>query len=222
MSTKTSDQLKVHETTIPRQSPQQKQLKMANLNAWSAMPVPMTAASMSQPGYRVSLQVTQVQMLEQSLLHLALQKTEAKMEGINHPQSSLSPLAWERRRSDTGLCPKKPHFHLNQILDAKMMKVLCLNHLDKFIYQTTYKIDMRRYDHFKDDLKVFSNNVEEILLQIVTTCMWLMNTMKKLNGCQTLTCPTCSGLNHHCMITGRCQQLTTSPLLSTGINVKKG
>ena len=118
-------------------------------------------------------------MPEQSLLHSVLQKTEAKMEGVSHPWGSLSPLAQERQRSDMGLCLQKPHFHLNQILDARMMEVLYLNHRDQFIYQTMYEIDVQKYDNYRDDLKVFSNNAEEILLQVVATCTWAHEYHKK-------------------------------------------
>ena len=52
------------------------------------------------------------------------------------------------------------------------MDVLCLNHRDEFIYQTMYEIDIRKYDHYKEDLKAFGNNAEEILLQVVATCTW--------------------------------------------------
>ena len=93
------------------------------------------------------------------------------MEGVGCSQRWLSPLAREWWWSDTGLCPQKPHFHLNQVLDAKMMDVLCLNHRDEFIYRTTYEIDVCKYNHFRDDLKVFGNNAEEIL-QVVATCLW--------------------------------------------------
>ena len=170
MSTRMSDQIKVPETTTPHQSPQQKQLKIADLNAHSTAPVPMTAAS--QPNYHISSQVMRPQMPEQSLLHSALQKTEVQMEGVGHSQRSLSPLAWERQRSDMGLCPQKSHFCLNQVLDARMMDVLCLNHQDEFIYRTTYKINIGKYNHYRDDLKVFGNNAEEILLQVINMCTW--------------------------------------------------
>ena len=147
---------------MPLQSPQQEQLKIANLNACSMTPVPTTAAS--QPSYHMSSQVVQPQMPKQSLLCSALQKTEMRMEGIGHPQRSLSPLARERRWSDMGLCPEKPYYCLNQVLDERMMGVLCLNHREEFIYQTTYEIDIHKYDHYREDLKAFGNNVEEILL----------------------------------------------------------
>ena len=101
-------------------------MKIADLNARSTTPTPSTAVS--QPNYRVSSQVMWAQMPEQSLLHFTLQKTEVQMEGVSHPQRSLLALAWEQQQSDMGICPEKPHFHLNQILDARMMAVLCLNH----------------------------------------------------------------------------------------------
>ena len=82
------------------------------------------------------------------------------------------PLAREQRWSDMGLCPERPYYHLNQILDERMMGVLSLNHRDKFIYRTTYEIDVRKYDHYKEDLKAFGNNAEEILLQVVAKCTW--------------------------------------------------
>ena len=129
------------------------------------MPVLTTAAS--QHGYHVGSQVVRPQMPEQSLLHSALQKTEARMEGVSQPQRSLSPLVREQQWSDMGLCPERPYYHLNQILDKRMMGVLCLNHQDEFIYWTTYEID-----HYREDLKAFSNNAEEILLQVIATCTW--------------------------------------------------
>ena len=94
------------------------------------------------------------------------------MEGVSGPPRSLSPLARERRRSDTGLCPRRLHFRLNQILSAKMMETFCRDHRDEFIFQMTNEIDSRKYKHYRDDLKVFGNNAKEILLQIVVTCTW--------------------------------------------------
>ena len=119
-------------------------------------------------------------MPKQSLLCSALQKTEARMEGVGHPQRSFSPLARERQWSDMGLCPERPYYHLNQILDERMMGVLCLNHRDEFIYRTTYEIDIRKYDHYREDLKAFSNNLEEILLQVIATCMWASEYHEKM------------------------------------------
>ena len=57
MNAKTSNRLKVPEAMTPHQSPQQKQLKMADLEAQSAMPIPTTAASMPQLRHHMSSQV---------------------------------------------------------------------------------------------------------------------------------------------------------------------
>ena len=54
----------------------------------------------------------------------------------------------------------------------KMMEILCRDHRDEFIYRTTYKIDSQKYEHYRDDLKLFGNNSEEILLQVIATCTW--------------------------------------------------
>ena len=67
-----------------------------------------------------------------------------------------------------------------------MMEVLYLDHRDEFIYWTMYEIDVRKYKNYKDDLKAFGNNAEEILLQVFTTCTWACDIMKRRNGCQTL------------------------------------
>ena len=44
-----------------------------------------------------------------------------------------------------------------------------------------YEIDSRRYDHYKDNLKVIGNNAEEILLQVITTCTWAREYHEKSN-----------------------------------------
>ena len=61
-----------------------------------------------------------------------------------------------------------------------MMGVLCLNHREEFIYQTTYEIDIHKYDHYREDLKAFGNNAEEILLQVIATYMWACECHKKM------------------------------------------
>ena len=53
-----------------------------------------------------------------------------------------------------------------------MMEVLCWDHQDEFIYRTMYEIDVPKYDYYKGGLKVFGLNAEEILLQVITMCMW--------------------------------------------------
>ena len=96
--TKTSNKLAVPEAMTPHQSPQQKQLKMADLEARATTPAPTGNKPLPCTRNRLSSQVFCIQMPEQDLLHLALQQTEAKMEGISGPQRSLSPLAREQQR----------------------------------------------------------------------------------------------------------------------------
>ena len=52
------------------------------------------------------------------------------------------------------------------------MDILCRDHRDEYIYCVTYEVDSRKYEHYSDDLKVFGNNAEELLLQVVATCTW--------------------------------------------------
>ena len=52
------------------------------------------------------------------------------------------------------------------------MEILCQDHRDEYIYWLTYKVDSRKYDHYRDDLKVFGNNAEELLLQVIALCTW--------------------------------------------------
>ena len=70
---KTSDRLDMPEVATPHQSPQQKQLKMADLEARATMLAPTGDELSSQPGNRMSSQVCCTQMPEQGLLRLALQ-----------------------------------------------------------------------------------------------------------------------------------------------------
>ena len=104
-STKMSDRLDIPEIATPHQSPQQKQLKMMDLEAQSVTPAPTENESLLQPGCHLSSQVVRVQIAEQGVLHSTVQHTEVRMEAVNDPPRSLSPLARTRRSSDTGLCP---------------------------------------------------------------------------------------------------------------------
>ena len=52
------------------------------------------------------------------------------------------------------------------------MEILCRDHRDEYIYWLTYEVDSRKYDHYHDDLKVFGNNAEELLLQVIVLCTW--------------------------------------------------
>ena len=143
-----------------------------DLEVQSATPVPAEEEPTTHTSNQVSSQVSLAQMPKQELLRSALKQTESRMEGVSGPQHSLSPLARERWRSDTGLCPSQPHFRLNQILNSKMMDTLCRDHWDEFIYRTTYEIDSHKYEHYQDDLKLLGNKAEELLLQVIVMCTW--------------------------------------------------
>ena len=71
-STKTSNKLDVPEAMTPHQSPQQKQLKMADLEAHATTPAPTGNKPLPCTRNRLSSQVFRIQMPEQDLLHLAL------------------------------------------------------------------------------------------------------------------------------------------------------
>ena len=184
---------------MPHQWPQQKQLKMADLEAHSAMPVPTESKSTPQPGGCRSSQVFHVPLPEQGVLHSAVQCTEARMEGVNDYTRSLSPLARMRQRLDTGLCPQQLYFQLNQILTARQMETLCWDDRDEYIYRKTYEVDSRKYERYHDDLKVFGNNAEEPLLQVITTC-----TMTLPPICQTHRYHKCSGPDQLNLTNGKC------------------
>ena len=118
---KTSNRLDVPEVATPHQSPQQKQLKMTDLEAQSVMPTPTEDESLPQPGRHLSSQVVHIQIAEQGVLRSAVQYTEVRMEAMDDLLRSLLPLARTQRRSDTGLCPRNPYFRLNQIMTWKQM-----------------------------------------------------------------------------------------------------
>ena len=46
------------------------------------------------------------------------------------------------------------------------------DHRDEYIYQLTYEVDSRKYEHFHDVLKAFGNNAKELLLQVIMICTW--------------------------------------------------
>ena len=72
-STKASNKLDVPEATTPHQSPQQKQLKMTDLEACATMHAPTRDEPLPYTRNHLSSQVSRVQMPEQDLLHSALQ-----------------------------------------------------------------------------------------------------------------------------------------------------
>ena len=53
---------------------------------------------------------------------------------------------------------------------------------DEYIYRMMYEVNMDRYDHFKDDLKVLGNNAEEMIRQVIATCAWAYE-YYHLTGC---------------------------------------
>ena len=61
---------------------------------------------------------------------------------------------------------------MTQRLRLKQMEMLCIHHRDEYIYRMTYEVNMDRYDHFRDDLKVLGNNAEEMIRQVIATCVW--------------------------------------------------
>ena len=72
-STKTSNRLNVPKAMTPHQSPQQKQLKMTDLEARVTTPALTGDEPLPHPGNHLSSQVSHIQMPEQGLLCLALQ-----------------------------------------------------------------------------------------------------------------------------------------------------
>ena len=91
-SMKTSDRLDVPEIATPHQSPQQKQLKMMDLEARSAMPTPTEDESSPQPRCRLSSQVVHIQIAQQGVLCSAVQCTEVRMESRERPSEvTLTP-----------------------------------------------------------------------------------------------------------------------------------
>ena len=67
------------------------------------------------------------------------------------------------------------------MLRAKQMDELCHHHCDEYIYQLTYKLNMTRYDHYREDLWAFGNNAEEMIRQVIATCVWVYE-YHKLTG----------------------------------------
>ena len=49
------------------------------------------------------------------------------------------------------------------------MDYLCHYYRNEYIYHITYEMDMRCYDHFREDL---GNNADQIICQVIGTCVW--------------------------------------------------
>ena len=81
-------------------------------------------------------------------------------------------LSCNRRRSDTGLRPQRPRYPMTQRLRLKQMEMLCAENRDEYIYRMTYEVNMDRYAHFTEDLKVLGSNAEEMIRQVIATCVW--------------------------------------------------
>ena len=52
------------------------------------------------------------------------------------------------------------------------MEMLCVKNRDEYIYRMTYEVNMDRYAHFTEDLKVLGSNAEEMICQVIATCVW--------------------------------------------------
>ena len=52
------------------------------------------------------------------------------------------------------------------------METLCVENRDEYIYRMTYEVNMDRYAHFTEDLKVLGSNAEEMICQVIATCVW--------------------------------------------------
>ena len=61
---------------------------------------------------------------------------------------------------------------MTQRLRLKQMETLCAENRDEYIYRMTYEVNMDRYAHFIEDLKVLGSNAEEMIRQVVATCVW--------------------------------------------------
>ena len=193
---KGSSQLNPPETTTPWQSPHQKQIKMteSNLQPTTATPTMSSVIQMAK-------------MPAQDLMHAHLNDMEQRIPGISG--EAAPPSSRNRRRSDTGLRPQRPRYPMTQRLRLKQMEMLCAENRDEYIYRMTYKVNMDRYAHFTEDLKVLGSNAKEMIWQVIATCVWayeyhqltrqiegpylpylLWSPMPRVEGCRTPTiCP---------------------------------
>ena len=151
--------LNVPEPTTPRQSPRQKQIKMTE---------PPSKTTTSTP--TVSSVVQFAEMPAQDHMRARLNDMERRITGVTGEPSP--PSSRSRRRSDTGLRPNRPRYPMTQRLRVKQMETLCIDNRDEYIYRMTYEINMERYAHFTEDLKVLGSNAEEMIRQVIATCVW--------------------------------------------------
>ena len=156
---KDSNTLNVPESTTPQQSPHQKLIKMTEHHSQSTITTPT-----------VSSVVQLAEMPAQDLMHSRLNDMEQRITGVSGepaPPSSRS-----RRRSDTGLQPERPRYPMTQKLRLKQMEMLCVENRDEYIYRMTYEVNMDQYAHFTEDLKILGSNAEEMIRQVIATCVW--------------------------------------------------
>ena len=95
---------------------------------------------------------------------------ERRVTGVTGEPSP--PPSRSQRRSDTGLRPNRPRYPMTQKLRRKQMETLCVENRDEYIYRMTYEVNMECYTHFTEDLKVLGNNAEEMIRQVIATCVW--------------------------------------------------
>ena len=151
--------LQAPEPTTPRQSPRQKQIKMTEPSSKTTTLTPT-----------ISSVVQFAEMPAQDYMRARLNDMEKRITGVTGEPSP--PLSRSRRRSDTGLRPSRPRYPMTQKLRTKQMETLCVDNRDEYIYRMTYEINMERYAHFMEDLKVLGNNAEEMIRQVIATCVW--------------------------------------------------
>ena len=61
---------------------------------------------------------------------------------------------------------------MTQKLRLKQMEMLCIENRDEYIYRMMYEVNMDRYNHFTEDLKVLGSNAKEMIRQVIATCTW--------------------------------------------------
>ena len=103
-------------------------------------------------------------------MHARLNDMERRIPGISG--EAVPPSSHNRRRSDTSLRPQRPRYPMTQRLRLKQMEMLCTENRDEYIYCMTYEVNMDQYAHFTEDLKVLGSNAEEMIWQVVATCVW--------------------------------------------------
>ena len=118
----------------------------------------------------VSSVIQLAEMPAQDLMRARLNNMERRITGVTGEPSP--PSSHSRRRSDTGLRPSRPRYPMTQRLRLKQMEMLCVENRDEYIYRMTYEVNMDRYAHFTEDLKVLGSNAEEMIRQVIATCVW--------------------------------------------------